>query len=395
MICGTGWIASPDDPTPSLTLRWAKRQTISSLTLVSTRYSPRPRPTASSSLAGRRQRRPSRLDGAVSFRAAHHDRRHCSTVELGRPGAELRPRGDAVIRLGIGVSEVASTASHRPPASPTDTRWLGCHAVPGRSCCRRVSHPTSVSATVAELRELRPVTIKVCDVARPRRSAPVRTACARRVLPLDRLDGHLRQRSSPVPSTRLRRTCSAGTAQPALSQSAYAGTRRCWCPREHQCGLDATLGGRRSPRSPSTGGSRATCSRPGRRSTVHLSYSPDYVLPNRLCCRPARSRCCYWSARRFGHAGTARSILATAGPGASACAWPRSPCIAARRGDRCRDVGRRPGASPGGRRRRPVGAGASSVPAAVRGRLLPGCGHGACDASLGRRRLRGGTGRRC
>ena len=163
----TGWIASPDDRDPSLTLRWAKRHTISSLRL---RIDPQLPATAPdriviTSPAGRRTAQIG-LDGSVKFAPLTTDR---VTLKLSN-AIDLQPNFDpvahAVIRLGIGVSEVVVGGVPSTSRIATDTRVLRmpCGAGPDVSV-DGVAYRTSVTTTVAALRELRPVALKTCAVS--------------------------------------------------------------------------------------------------------------------------------------------------------------------------------------------------------------------------------------
>ncbi len=88
----TGWVASPDDRDPSLTLRWAKRQTISSLTAAdrpATRGDPAQSPCHH--FAGRKANRRDRARWFGHLPSPQNQPRHARAVQHDRPATELRP----------------------------------------------------------------------------------------------------------------------------------------------------------------------------------------------------------------------------------------------------------------------------------------------------------------
>jgi arabinofuranan 3-O-arabinosyltransferase len=161
---GTGWIASVDDPNPSLTLRWAKKQTVSSLTIVVDPLlaATAPDTVTISSPSGTRVAKIG-PGGRVEFEQLRTDR--ITMALTSSIGLQLNydPIAHALTRLGLGVSEVAVNGITSTARSATDGRTvaLPCGAGPD-VVIDGVDRRTSVTTTVATLRELRPVPLVVC-----------------------------------------------------------------------------------------------------------------------------------------------------------------------------------------------------------------------------------------
>ena len=163
----TGWIASPDDRDPSLTLRWDKRQTISSLTV---RIDPQlaatpPNRLVITSPAGKRTAAIA-PDGSVTFPALKTNRVTLALSNTIGLQPNFDPVAHGIIQLGIGVSEVVVDGVVPTSRIATDTQVMRmpCGAGPDVSV-DGISYRTSVTTTVAALRELRPVALKTCAVS--------------------------------------------------------------------------------------------------------------------------------------------------------------------------------------------------------------------------------------
>jgi arabinofuranan 3-O-arabinosyltransferase len=158
-------VADPTDPDPSLTLRWAKPRTVTSLhvELDPLLAATRPDHLAIDTPVGGRAA-VVQPDGWVTFAPVRTNR---MTVHFGH--AALTPNIDpeqAVPRLGVGVSELAVTGVRpkRWPARPTAAVSLPCGSAPAISIDGTTIR-TRVVTTVGDLLDQRPIALRTCGRA--------------------------------------------------------------------------------------------------------------------------------------------------------------------------------------------------------------------------------------
>jgi arabinofuranan 3-O-arabinosyltransferase len=161
---GTGWIASTSDPAPTVTIRWGRPLTMSSLVIktASTLAATAPDTVVVTTPGGSRTARIG-PDGTVSFAAVRTDR--VSMVLTSSTGLRLDydPVTHGYDHLGIGVSEIDVPGVATPARAATDATpvALPCGSGPD-VVVDGVTRQTLVDATLADLRDLRRVAMTVC-----------------------------------------------------------------------------------------------------------------------------------------------------------------------------------------------------------------------------------------
>lgn len=150
---GTGWVADPADPDPTLRLAWTGARTVSSVRLVSDPYLAATRAqSAVVTAGGRTTRGPVEADGTVRFPAV---RTTSVTLQLvaGRLTPTYDPTTHTTTSLGVGVSEVLVPGVAATSRSTSDlaTVSLPCGSTPSVVVDGRTV-PTAATVSVAQLR---------------------------------------------------------------------------------------------------------------------------------------------------------------------------------------------------------------------------------------------------
>jgi arabinofuranan 3-O-arabinosyltransferase len=275
---GTGWIASPDDSAPRLTLSWHGAKTISSLRLVSDPRLPATRPDSVliSSAVG------SRLatvepDGTVRFAAMTSDGvtlRLFSSLGL---RWSYDPTTNAFTHLGIGVSDVALPGIRVTTRAASDARivTLPCGTLPAITIDGQ-SIQTWARTTVAHLRDLAPVDLQPCST-----SAMNVAAGPHRVVVASTGSWLARSASLVAP------TYSDSGGREKVTVGRWSGNDRTVAigartaasllvvHENANAGWDASLNGRRLTPITVDGWQQGYLLPSGAAGTVHLSFAPD------------------------------------------------------------------------------------------------------------------------
>jgi len=161
---GSPWIAGLGDPHPSLVISWNGTQTIDSITLTPTSEASRPTEIAISSPT----QSPLALSvppngGTIDFAPIETNTLRIQILKF-TPRKTLSPAYDSEMTIPVGLSSLRVHGSN-PPAVPTPDRsyafMLTCGQGPPITL-DGVPTATSVSATLGDLLDLRPVRIYAC-----------------------------------------------------------------------------------------------------------------------------------------------------------------------------------------------------------------------------------------
>jgi arabinofuranan 3-O-arabinosyltransferase len=275
---GTGWIAKPSDPAPTLTLQWHGRRQLTGLSVVTDPFLAATAPDTVTVHAGHATRvahiAPT---GAVKFRALTTDQ--LSLAFTRTTGLRLNddPFRRTLDRLGIGVSEVAVPGVANTSRSSTDGMpvTLPCGAGP-QVRIDGATRATSVVTTVGALRDLAPATVNVCG----KPSITLRVGQHRvrvsstglwTVTGLD-----LRSSAWPAPAASVPVSVERwGSSDRAVAVGARRTPTLLVVHENANAGWTATLHGRVLPRITVDGWQQGYVLPPGRSATVHLTYPPD------------------------------------------------------------------------------------------------------------------------
>ena len=277
----TGWVASADDPNPTLTLSWHGRRTVSSLRLLLGPLLAATAPTDISvaSAEGIRTARVS-LTGEARFAPLVTDRIVIGLQASSGLRVSVGPQPGQTQRLGLGVSDVTVPGVEATSGAVQDARpvQLACGTLPavvdGND---RVE--LQATTTVGDMRSGAPIAAQPCAASPLHLTAGTQRLVARST-PAWRVDDLvLRSTSAPPPddsrvATRVthwgptyRSVHVASRSQPALltvTENANPG----W---------HATLGGRALHPVTVAGFLQGYLVPAGAAATVHLEYTPDHT----------------------------------------------------------------------------------------------------------------------
>jgi arabinofuranan 3-O-arabinosyltransferase len=287
---GTGWIASPTDPAPTLTLHWNGKRRVSGLSIITDPFLAATRPDRVTIRAPDARPRTAAVaaNGAVTFRALTTDQ---LTLTLDNStGLQLNydPFRHTLSRLGLGVSEVVMPGVRPTSRARTDaTRVdLPCGTGP-QVLIDGSARPTAVATTVGALRDLQPVTVIVCGrpevdlAAGPHRVRALSTA-AWTVAGVDLHEPSWPGASvRPVPSVPVSvrtwgstdRTVSVGARRTATLLVVHENANSGW---------RASLAGHTLRRITVDGWQQGYVLPPGPRGLVHLDFTPDRLYRGAL-----------------------------------------------------------------------------------------------------------------
>jgi arabinofuranan 3-O-arabinosyltransferase len=163
---GSPWIANFGDKTPSLNLSWGQTRTISSISLSLSTQASRPTEIAITSSTGTRLFLPVPAKGGLirfSSLPLTTDSLQIQFVKVARK-SELSPISDVQTPLPVGLSNVTLPDLNIPVVGPLDLQTpvnLVCGQGPALTIDGK-SIPTSVSGTLGDLVDLKPMRIAAC-----------------------------------------------------------------------------------------------------------------------------------------------------------------------------------------------------------------------------------------
>ncbi len=283
---GTGWVASPDDRHPTLTLSWTGKRTITNLRLVLDPLLAGTAPTAVRVISadGTRTALVSPT-GLARFPALHTDRIRIVLATTTGLRVSLGPQSGRTRRLGLGVSEVTVPGVSPTPRPARDARpvVLRCGDLPSVVVA---GHRVELQATttVGDLLSGAPIAAQPCTsspVALPARTQRLqaRSTAAWRVQTIV-----LRSTSAP-PSTGGDVATSVvhwDTTYRSVHVAARSQASLLTVSENANPGWAATLDGHELRAVTVDGFLQGYLLPPGAAGTVHLEYRPDHTYRGAL-----------------------------------------------------------------------------------------------------------------
>lgn len=161
---GTGWIATPTDPSPTLTLTLPARTRLSSLTVAVDQYLAATRPSMVTITSGRDSHVvPIDALGRATFRPMVTKQLSLSFWSSAGLTESYDPTARGYEALGIGISELRLPGIHAVPRTSTDPKVVRLPCGSGPTVrVDGAAFATSATTRVATLRRLSPVTFRPC-----------------------------------------------------------------------------------------------------------------------------------------------------------------------------------------------------------------------------------------
>ena len=160
---GLPWIAGQGDAQPSLTIRWTGERAVSSIVLTPTSHAARPLEVEVSSTVGHAFERVPARGGTISFPPMTTDSLTIRFVKVARKIGRV-PATSSRFVLPVGVRQLNIPAlGHVAASTPPDRAFdLPCGSGPPIELDGRQLH-TEVRGTLAELEDLKPMGLTVCN----------------------------------------------------------------------------------------------------------------------------------------------------------------------------------------------------------------------------------------